>query len=372
MTRVVHASPGFGARQGIPAMVEGSRTVDTLGRYVAHELIVLIAPILVLSRPCPFDYAVTGLDGIERSLDGLVVVPVGDGRPVVIEVWPSGPGPWLDADGPHPELAAGLAKLDPTLGGSSALDTYLHCMLRSVGTDAVAALRLAGDVATVVALAGVTKLVPGRSYPVGHVRADFPDVLASAGPDDDHVIVGRPAAGSGSTGWLGGAALGVARSLHGSSHTAADHNRSSRPPCPTKVVYLDDDRGSLELLVEFFRLLPSLDLVPVKSEQEAHDAIALHRPAVVLVDAWLGDRSAEGLVREILGGSQLEVPAVVILSADANASTVARFRQLGITCYISKPIDLGHLFTVVDALAHGDEREKGNGSNARTIAAFGN
>jgi CheY-like chemotaxis protein len=345
LATVVHASP----RSGVPA-------------YLAH--MARIAPMIAVAGPATFHYSITGLDGVERSFDAHVVVPVGNGRAVVVEVWPRGPEPSRNAPGPHPELAVGLAKLDPALGATAALDTYLHCMLRAAGTTGVAALRLAGDVALVVAVAGGTDLVPGRTYSVAHVRAAFPEVLASAEPDDDHVILGGPAAGSGSTGWLGGAALRAARSPYGSSHTTADHRRSSGPAGPTKVVYLDDDPGSLELLVEFFRLLPSLELVPVKNEREAHDA--------VVVDAWLGARSAEGLVREILGGSHLEVPAVVILSADANASTVARFRRLGITSYLSKPIDLGHLFTVVDALARGDEREEGNGSNARTIAAFGN
>ncbi len=353
LATVVHAPP----RSGVPA-------------YLAH--MARIAPMIAVAGPSSFHYSITGLDGVERSFDAHVVVPVGDGRAVVVEVWPHGPEASRNAPGPHPELAVGLAKLDPALGATAALDTYLHCMLRAAGTTGVATLRLAGDVALVVAVAGGTDLVPGRTYSAAHVRAAFPVVLASAEPEDDHVILGRPAAGSGSTGWLGGAALRAARSPYGSSYTTADHRRFSGPAGPTKVVYLDDDPGSLELLVEFFRLLPSLELVPVKNEREAHDAIALHRPAVVVVDAWLGDRSAEGLVREILGGSHLEVPAVVILSADANASTVARFRRLGITSYLSKPIDLGHLFTVVDALARGDEREEGNGSNARTIAAFGN
>ena len=266
-----------------------------------------------------------------------------------------------------------LATVERDLGPAAALDAYLYCMLRATGTEGVVALRTDGDVATVLGVAGRTGLVRGQSYPAAYVRTELPEVLAIAEPPGDEAIVASPATNPGSAGWLGGAALRTSRSMRGPTGRSATHpDRPYASSGPRKVVYLDDDPGSVELLVEYFRLLPSLELVPVRNEREAHDAIARHRPAVVLVDAWLGDRSTDGLVLEILAGSQLEVPAVAVLSADANASTVARFRRLGVTSYLSKPIELGHLFAVVDALARGDEREEGNESNARTTATFGN
>ncbi len=377
LTTVVHTSRDFGARHGILGPVAGRLVAEVFGRHFDPDMIGPDCRGPDCSGPDSgargFAYETTALDGTELTFDARVVVPFGDGRPVVVEVWPraepaSGPG----ARRPHPELAPALADLEHESGIAAALDTYLHCLRYAAAAAGVAVIRTDAGVAHVVAAAGDTGLVAGRSYPATFVLAELPVVLAAARPDDDLTIVARPGAAAGATGWLGGAAQRAARSLQGPSSRTAARARPYEASDPTKVVYLDDDPGSLELLVEYFRLLPSLELVPVRNEREAHDAIAEHRPAVVLVDAWLGDRSAEGLVREILAGSQLEVPAVVILSADANASTVARFRRLGITSYLSKPIDLGHLFTVVDALARDDEREEGNESNARTIATSGN
>ena len=140
-----------------------------------------------------------------------------------------------------------------------------------------------------------------------------------------------------------------------------------------KVVYVDDDSVSRDLLVEFFRLLSDLELIVASNLGEAHAAIDEHRPSVVVADAWLGQTCADSFVAEILGSLRPDAPRVVILSADANASTVARFRRLGVSSYMRKPIDLGILAGVVRDLAQGvDGQHEGIGSSARTITASGN
>jgi DNA-binding NtrC family response regulator len=111
--------------------------------------------------------------------------------------------------------------------------------------------------------------------------------------------------------------------------------------------------------------------VTVDSVAEARAAIVEHRPAVVISDAWLGDESTEAFVTELLAGSQLDTPSVVVLSADANPSTIARFRRLGVASYLSKPIHLDRLATVVTDLANSLCADEGNGTRARTNAASG-
>ena len=145
------------------------------------------------------------------------------------------------------------------------------------------------------------------------------------------------------------------------------------PVARATVVYLDDDPVSRELLVEFFRLLPELDLVTARTAHEARAAIIEHRPAIVVSDAWMGDVSSDRFVIEILSSPRLEAPAVVILSADANASTIARFRRLGVSTYLPKPIELCRLSDVLHELARtGELQNERIESNARSNAASGN
>ena len=140
-----------------------------------------------------------------------------------------------------------------------------------------------------------------------------------------------------------------------------------------KVVYVDDDSVSRDLLVEFFRLFSDLQLIVASNVHDARAAIDEHRPAVVVADAWLGHTCADSFVAEVLAGSRPDAPRVVILSADANATTVARFRRLGVSSYMRKPIDLGILARVMRELARGvDAQHEGIGSSARTITASGN
>ena len=140
-----------------------------------------------------------------------------------------------------------------------------------------------------------------------------------------------------------------------------------------KVVYVDDDSVSRDLLVEFFRLLSDLQLIVASNVHDACAAIDEHRPALVLADAWLGQTCADAFVAEVLGSLRPDAPRVVILSADANATTVARFRRLGVSSYMRKPIDLAILARVMRELARGvDGQHEGIGSSARTITALGN
>lgn len=129
---------------------------------------------------------------------------------------------------------------------------------------------------------------------------------------------------------------------------------------PVRVLYVEDDAVCRELLAEFLRHVPAMEVVTAPDAASALALLARTRPGVAVVDAWLGGSPADALVAA-LAAHDPTLP-VVMLSADANEATVARFRRLGTAAYLPKPFDLAHLVGVLRSLAR---REASNPSAPR-------
>ena len=312
-------------------------------------------------------------DGQPRKALVRLVVPARSGGVALVEVWPDTPGAAADVHraGAHPALAAALEVAHRSCPAEVMVDVYLSCVVRASGADSAIAVSRIGAAVTVVASAGVARVQNGDLLTEDALRGAYPELLAAA-PDAHTVVLGyAPARRPRPVGWLADAML-RAVPVHAPLRSIP-HDDVCETRAPGTVVSVDDDPASLELLHEVFALLPEFELITVPTLSEARAAIVEHRPEVVIVDAWMGDQSAEGFVRELLAAPSANRPAVVVLSADANASTMTRFRRLGVSSYLAKPIDLAVLTDAVCKLSSGEgTSRKGNGIRARTIAAFGN
>ena len=312
-------------------------------------------------------------EGQLRSVLLRLVVPARSGGVALVEVWPDTPGAAADVHrgGAHPALAAALEVAHRSCPAEGMLDVYLSCVLRAAGVDSVIALARDDAGVTVLASASFARVPLGDRLTEDALRAAYPELLAAA-PDARTVVLGYgPARRPRPVGWLADALLRTVPS-HAPLRSIPDDDVCETMAART-VVSVDDDPASLELMHEVFALVPEFELITVATLSEAAAAIGKHRPEVVIVDAWMGDQSAEGFVCELLAAPAANRPAIVILSADANASTMTRFRRLGVSSYLAKPIDLSVLTDAVCKLSSGEgTSRKGNGNRARTIAAFGN
>ena len=368
---VVHTAPGYGESHGIAALNPGDST-QAFSMSWSPSLVATIVSAIAAERPHSFSYRVTGLDGVERAFESRLIVPFGAGRPVVVEAWVAGTVERGAGLAPHPDLEAVLEALEPELPPESLLETLLLVALEASGYESLAVIDHQRDDAVLLATVGERRASWGEGASADELGAAFPTRLAESA---DHLhLVGR---GTPTTPpdlrWVTSAALRAGRRVRESSPLGLLFPAApTDAPEPATVVYVDDDIASRELLVEFFRLLPAFDLVAVDTIDQARRAVVEHRPVIVISDAWLGEGSAEPFVTELLAGSRLDPPAVVVLSADANASTIARFRRLGIAEYLSKPIQLNDLSTICHELARSVAADEGNGTRARTNAASGN
>jgi DNA-binding NtrC family response regulator len=82
---------------------------------------------------------------------------------------------------------------------------------------------------------------------------------------------------------------------------------------------------------------------------EAKAALARQTPDVVLLDLNLPDGSGMTLLDGIEG---LRAPAVVLITGHASVSTVVEALRRGVTDYLTKPVDVDRLRTILGNIAH--------------------
>ena len=114
------------------------------------------------------------------------------------------------------------------------------------------------------------------------------------------------------------------------------------------ALLVDDNTDTLDALTEVLKAegftastAPNLD--------EAKSALARQTPDVVLLDLNLPDGSGMTLLDGIEG---LRAPAVILITGHASVSTVVEALRRGVTDYLTKPVDVDRLRTILGNIAH--------------------
>jgi len=76
--------------------------------------------------------------------------------------------------------------------------------------------------------------------------------------------------------------------------------------------------------------------------------VSEHRPDLVLLDLHLPGRHGEEVLDAIRNTPEIAATPVVIVTADLTPGIERRLSQAGATDFMSKPVDIGRLLTVVD------------------------
>jgi PAS domain S-box-containing protein len=117
---------------------------------------------------------------------------------------------------------------------------------------------------------------------------------------------------------------------------------------PKTVLYVEDNPSN-QRLVE--RVLASRPQVRLLTAMQGNVGIRLAeetRPDLVLLDVNLPDISGDEVFRLLRSDPTLAEVPVVVVSADAMRAQVRRFLDLGAREYLTKPIDVKRLLSVID------------------------
>ncbi len=104
----------------------------------------------------------------------------------------------------------------------------------------------------------------------------------------------------------------------------------------TKILIADDEPNIL-ISLEFLMKREGFDVVLARDGQEAIDAIARERPALVLLDVMMPVKTGFDVCYEVRNNEALRDTLIVMLTAKGRDTDVAKGLALGANAYMTKP-----------------------------------
>jgi len=110
----------------------------------------------------------------------------------------------------------------------------------------------------------------------------------------------------------------------------------------TKILIADDEPNIL-ISLEFLMKREGYEVVLARDGQEAIDAIARERPALVLLDVMMPVKTGFDVCHEVRSNETLRDTLIVMLTAKGRDTDVAKGLALGANAYMTKPFSTREL-----------------------------
>ena len=154
--------------------------------------------------------------------------------------------------------------------------------------------------------------------------------------------------GQGSTFWI---ELAVAESplerferlQRGRSTGEAGAERTSK-----KLVYVEDNASNVKFVERVLKMRPEIELRTAATATHGLELARSEAPDLVLLDLDLPDLPGEEVLRRLRADPTTTHIPVVVLSADATASTAKRLQKQGAHAYVTKPINVDRFLQLID------------------------
>jgi signal transduction histidine kinase/CheY-like chemotaxis protein len=165
-----------------------------------------------------------------------------------------------------------------------------------------------------------------------------------------------------------GSAFFVEIPLTDSPVARADRQDDGPPPATEQpevawpaltVLYIEDNVSNLQLVERVLSRRPNVTLISAMRPQLGLELAAQHHPDLVLLDLHLPDMPGEEVLRRLRATPKTADVPVVILSADARSSQIEHLLSQGARAFLTKPLDVKELLTLLDTMS--EEREPAAG-----------
>jgi PAS domain S-box-containing protein len=130
---------------------------------------------------------------------------------------------------------------------------------------------------------------------------------------------------------------------------AAEQSEVARPPLT--VLYIEDNVSNLQLVEQVLSRRPNVTLISAMRPQLGLELAAEHHPDLVLLDLHLPDMSGKEVLHRLQASPKTADVPVVILSADARPSQIEHLLYQGARAFLTKPLDVKELLTLLDTMA---------------------
>jgi response regulator of citrate/malate metabolism len=127
------------------------------------------------------------------------------------------------------------------------------------------------------------------------------------------------------------------------------------------VLIVDDDYRVAQVHADFVARMPNMRVVALAhTAAAALDAVAKHRPDLLLLDIYLPDASGLEVLQRLRRHGE-HSPDVLLLTAARDMPTVRKAMRVGALHYLIKPVDFGTLHQRLSAYAELHERRRVEG-----------
>ncbi len=115
------------------------------------------------------------------------------------------------------------------------------------------------------------------------------------------------------------------------------------------VLYVEDNHINLELVEQVFQThCPDVELISTKKGKEAVELVLKHRPFLILLDLDLPDIHGSKLVSIFKNNPETAQIPIIVVSADAMPYQIKKMYKLGVSAYLTKPINVHELLFEID------------------------
>jgi PAS domain S-box-containing protein len=125
---------------------------------------------------------------------------------------------------------------------------------------------------------------------------------------------------------------------------------AAAPHVQGTVLYIEDNVANLRLFERIMARRPGVTLLSAMQGSQGIELARTHRPRLVILDLHLPDMHGEAVLGRLQDDPLTRDIPVVILSADAIPGDVSRLLGLGARAYLTKPLDVGKLLSLLDDL----------------------
>ena len=139
---------------------------------------------------------------------------------------------------------------------------------------------------------------------------------------------------------------------------AGDQARIASPgAAPLRILHVEDDAASGELVRQLLARRGGVELVQVGDGESALSTARAKRPDLVLLDLGLPDVTGDTVLAQLRADPVTAGIPVVVVSADATDAQRQRLAAAGAAAYLTKPLAVGEVLAVVDAVVTAAESD---------------
>jgi signal transduction histidine kinase/ActR/RegA family two-component response regulator len=153
----------------------------------------------------------------------------------------------------------------------------------------------------------------------------------------------------------------------------APASRAARPHTPAgaslNVLYIEDNPANVEVVSRFLKGRPNISLRFEASGRAGIESATQDRPDIILLDLHLPDMHGDQVLSELKAEPATAAISVVVLSADASPGVIRRLLASGALAYLTKPIELAALGTLLDTFAAARAKDQQPQPAARIMPA---